>query len=252
MRRYWKLGRFCITVLARTCYLTVALPFTTNRSLLRSDHQRRACIAVSKILRLKLNIVGVVPNGAPAVIVSNHIGLADPIALGMLINVAFTGKAEILTWPVVRWICHTVGLIPVSRDRAMRTRELVEQIRARLANSVSVVLFPEGTTSNGESVLPFKSAAFASVEKQADFSVTPVCLVANADQDSVTWGDNTPLNDAAMRLFRLRDISYTVQFGNPIVASVDRKELADTCFRIITDMHSSIRIETMNFERRIG
>lgn len=249
MRLFWKISRFCFSVLARTCVLLALLPFTREKSITRAIHQRRACVALAKIINLRMSVVGDAPNDAPTILVSNHISLVDPIALAALANVAFTGKAEILTWPVVRWVCRSVGLIPVSRDRAMRTRDLIEQMRNRLADSVNVVLFPEGTTSSGESILPFKTAAFASVENNSSFTITPVCLVAHGDRASITWSDDAPISTVALNLLRLKEINFSVKFGTPIIADGSRKEIADNCFRIITDMHNSLVSQSMNFER---
>jgi len=112
---------------------------------------------------------------APGVLrVSNHLTALDPIFLASKLDVCFAGKAEITRWPIVGWICRTYAMLLVDRSRKGRAKAFASQVRARLMERGSVMVFPEGTTGDGKALLPFKTGAFESIRGWDKGRVQPI------------------------------------------------------------------------------
>ena len=111
-----------------------------------------------------------------------------------------------------------------------------------------VLVFPEGRTSRGASVLPFKTGAFAAVAEDGKGTVVPLCLLPRSvegrpatgtDLESVTWAD-TPQTFAehVWHLLGLRYVHYDVHVGEPIAtAGRNRKALAQAAHRAVEALH---------------
>ncbi|MDW8444789.1 MAG: lysophospholipid acyltransferase family protein [Acetobacteraceae bacterium] len=116
--------------------------------------------------------------GRPVLFLSNHQSWADILVLGGRLEACFVSKAEIGSWPLVRTVARLGRTIYVSRRRGDTVRERDELV-SRLAAGDSLILFPEGTTSDGVRVLPFRSALLSVATEAEGFSpvVQPVSLV---------------------------------------------------------------------------
>jgi 1-acyl-sn-glycerol-3-phosphate acyltransferase len=99
--------------------------------------------------------------------VSNHVSWADILVIGSIAPVAFVAKREVRDWPLVGITAELQRTVFVDRTRRHQTGEAVGEIVKRLASGVSVVLFAEGTSSDGNRVLPFRSALLGAVEDAA-------------------------------------------------------------------------------------
>jgi 1-acyl-sn-glycerol-3-phosphate acyltransferase len=137
------------------------------------------------ILGLRLRVVGTpahtTADGRPIVYVSNHSSWLDILALGARLDAAFIAKEEVAGWPLIGWIARLGRTVYVRRARTSTARER-DEMRARLAAGDSLILFPEGTTSDGARVLPFRSAFLSIAELPATPDgrppiVQPVSLV---------------------------------------------------------------------------
>lgn len=125
-------------------------------------------------------------------IASNHVSYFDVAALGPAHPMAFVAKSEVAGWPVIGWLAGLAGTIFVNRKSRIASARDKRVIRARLDRGEAIVLFPEGTSSDGQRVLPFKSALMGAVDEAGDADgrdiwVQPVTLTYKA-----TWG--LPLN----------------------------------------------------------
>jgi 1-acyl-sn-glycerol-3-phosphate acyltransferase len=101
--------------------------------------------------------------GRPVLFLSNHQSWADVLVLGGRIEACFVSKAEVGSWPLIRTVAKLGRTVYVSRRRGATGREK-DEIVARLAKGDSLILFPEGTTSDGARVMPFRSALIGAVE----------------------------------------------------------------------------------------
>jgi lyso-ornithine lipid O-acyltransferase len=116
-----------------------------------------------RILGFQLRTIGVPTASRPALFASNHVSYTDITVLGALIIGSFVAKAEVAGWPLFGWLAKLQRTVFV--DRQVRsTRAQREAMVGRLAAGDALILFPEGTSGDGNHVLPFKSALFGAAE----------------------------------------------------------------------------------------
>lgn len=117
-----------------------------------------------RILNIELRVSGADLIDGPGVIVANHASYLDIPVLGALTRAAFVAKADVADWPVFGLLAKLSRTTFVER-RTMRAREQNDQLGARLDRGDKLILFPEGTSNDGNRVLPFKSTLFAAAER---------------------------------------------------------------------------------------
>lgn len=234
----WRLLRVFGVTLAHSLHLlaTIGRRPTAERNRYRAHKQQAGCRAICRILGIEVRVEGQAPDRRGMLAVCNHLGLLDTVVLASVLPVAFVSKAEVRNWPFVGWVTRLVGALYVDRERPMQAGELVDHIRDRLADGVSVLVFPEGTTSDGRGVRPFKTGAFAAIASQPDTFVLPLCLRGEAVDEAtapdevrrvLTWSPGTTMSAHARQLLRCTRIVITLAVGTPIAAEgADRKTLA--------------------------
>lgn len=119
---------------------------------------------VCRILGVRLNIVGTVPLEGPVLIASNHVSWLDIVILSAVAPVSFVAKKEVNGWPFIGSLARLQRTVFVHRDRRHATGNSRDEMRDRLKAGDILVLFPEGTSSDGHEVLPFKSSFFGAAE----------------------------------------------------------------------------------------
>ena len=129
----------------------------------RMIRQGKAARLACRLLNIHVTISTNVKSSPGTLRVSNHLTVMDPIFLASQLDVCFAGKAEIARWPIIGWICKSYAMLLVDRRRRGSVRTFASQIRERLDQQGSVLVFPEGTTGNGQTLLPFKTGAFESI-----------------------------------------------------------------------------------------
>lgn len=177
--------------------------------------------------------------GAPLIepgtlFVANHVSWADIALFGATIDAHFISKAEVAQWPFLGAGARRTGTLFVERERRHGVSGQAEAIRRRLAEGDSIILFPEGTTSDGRALLPFRTSLFAAAD--AARSIQPVALAYAAPGGGplpperlaeIAWTDEEPLlpNAAALAAGATRAI---LSFLAPIDPRdfPDRKALA--------------------------
>jgi len=165
----------------------------------------------------------------PGLIVSNHLGYLDILVLGAQQPLVFVAKSEVRSWPALGLLVHAAGTIFVRRDRRsdlIRVRQEVEQV---VRASVPVLLFPEGTSSDGSQVLPFHPGLFLSAVEN-DWPVTPTWIGYELADGSVAeeicyWRDMTFLPHLLNLLTKKRIVARVRQSGI-LSRRTDRKLLA--------------------------
>ena len=131
---------------------------------------------MARILGLRLTVIGTPAPRRPVLFIANHCSWLDIIALGSVLPGCFVAKADIANWPLISWVARLGRTIFVTRSRASLSREQ-DDLGKRLEAGDNVILFPEGTTSDGTRVLPFASAFFMLANTPARPWVQPVTLV---------------------------------------------------------------------------
>lgn len=131
--------------------------------------------AVTRWLGIRLNIIGEPVQDRPCLIASNHVSWLDITVLSALTPLSFIAKKEVNSWPGFGTLARLQRTVFIDRDRRQSTGSSRDEIGERLKAGETLVLFAEGTSSDGLRVLPFKSAYFAAAESP-DVMVQPVTL----------------------------------------------------------------------------
>lgn len=153
--------------------VALAAGFDFARRLPRFYH--RVCC---RLLGLDVARTGEIAPRRPILFVSNHTSYLDIAVLASLIDVSFVAKAEIARWPLFGLLAKLQRSVFIER-RASHSRRHRDEIGARLDRGDALVIFPEGTTSDGNRVMPFKSALFAVAERTArggPLTVQPISI----------------------------------------------------------------------------
>jgi 1-acyl-sn-glycerol-3-phosphate acyltransferase len=185
-------------------------------------------------------------NGAGVLYVSNHVSWADIPVLGARIRAAFVAKAEVGGWGVVGWFATLARTVYVERERRSQAGEQRDAIAERLARGESVILFPEGTNSDGVDVLPFKTSLFGMTSERPDTIIQPVTIaytrvngmpVTRERLPDLAWIGETELVPHALSFMALGRVRAELIFHPPVRAGdyADRKALARHCHSVIAE-----------------
>lgn len=200
-------------------------------------YHRRVC----RILGLDVRQIGEPAGDRPVLFAANHTGYLDITVLGSLIAGSFVAKSDIAGWPFFGWLAKLQRSVFVDRQVRSTARQR-DAIANRLAAREALILFPEGTSGDGNFVLPFKSALFSVVFNNTDQPVTvqPVSLaytrldglpIGRALRPLFAWYGDMNLAPHMWRVLGLGRIEAVVEFHPPVRVSdfASRKELAQFC-----------------------
>ena len=127
-----------------------------------------------KALNIQLIITGT-PTSEPALWVCNHISWLDILLLAGNNCVDFVAKSEVADWPIIGGVIRRTGTLFIDRDNKFKAYRALPELQQRLESGTSVLIFPEGTTSSGESCLPFKPM-FYQAAIRSNMLIQPVSL----------------------------------------------------------------------------
>lgn len=177
---------------------------------------------------LKPQVSGEIPSRG--LLISNHLSYLDIPVLSATTPAIFVSKREVKFWPVFGQFAQMAGTLFVDRKRRLRVGEMNSEIQDALDAGALVALFPEGTSSNGETVLPFKSALLEPAVNQRHH-IFVVCIQyalddgGDAGKEICYWGDDT-FFPHMLNLLSKRGVQATVRFEPFRMETGDRKELA--------------------------
>jgi 1-acyl-sn-glycerol-3-phosphate acyltransferase len=114
---------------------------------------------VARLLGMRFEVEGRPPK-PPYLLVSNHLSYVDVVALQAVCGCVFLAKAEVARWPVIGFLARTGGTLFVDRTRRTDLPRAVEAVASVVERGRGVVFFPEGTSTDGSSVLPFNPSLF--------------------------------------------------------------------------------------------
>ena len=151
------------------------------------------------------------------VFLSNHVSWLDILALAGASGTAFVAKAELQTAPVVGWLAGLNRTVFVQREARMDVAEQINAVREALVDNWSVTIFPEGTTTDGQSLLPFKSSMLKILEPPpAGVMVQPVLIDYGAVGEEIGWiGEEGGGNNAKRILARRGSFRVRLHFLAP-------------------------------------
>jgi 1-acyl-sn-glycerol-3-phosphate acyltransferase len=173
---------------------------------------------IARILGLRLRVIGRLETVRPVLFVANHSSWLDIVALGAVLPGCFVAKGDVARWPVISWVARLGRSIFVSRNRATVAREQRE-LQHRLEMRDNIILFPEGTTSDGNRVLPFAPAFLALADAPAKPRIQPVTLVYDemeglpvraGDRSMIAWYGDMDLGPHFWALAKRRSLHATI------------------------------------------
>jgi 1-acyl-sn-glycerol-3-phosphate acyltransferase len=149
--------------------------------------------------------------------ISNHISWIDILALAGASGTAFVAKAELNEVPVVGWLSRLNRTVFVKRENRMGVAAQINSLREALSDNWSVTVFPEGTVTDGQSLLPFKTSMLRVLEPPpADVLVQPVMIFYGEIAEWIGWvGDESGLNNAKRVLARKGSFPLELHFLEP-------------------------------------
>jgi 1-acyl-sn-glycerol-3-phosphate acyltransferase len=218
-----------------------------------SHWTRLICIFFKKTLGIKLITNVRIPAPKGTFIVSNHLSYLDGIILGSIFPVVFVSKLQVKSWPIFGWVAQLEGTVFVDRERKLKSLDSLEEIAGLLKNSVNILLFAEGTSTNGSQILPFQSIFF-----QAPLScsapILPVTIqytkVESADlnlsnRDCVFWYGQVNFLKHLLDVLKLRSIEAKVIIHPEIetysLGLDPRKDLSETTRQTILKAFSPLK-----------
>ena len=172
--------------------------------------------SVSYICGARVNIVGT-PVKRNVVMLPNHLSWFDIPLLAGINGTSFVSKEEIGNWPVVGWLCKLNNTIFVSRANRMGVAGQINEVREALAECWAVTIFPEGTTTDGTMLLPFKAPLLAALNPPPPgLLVQPVYIDPGKYRDQVTWiGDETAPQNAFRLMSRVGNFKVDIHYLEP-------------------------------------
>lgn len=195
------------------------------------------CRIVLPVIGLRLSVRGK-PSREPAAVVANHAGWMDIFTLGAADRIFFVAKNEVAHWPGIGFLARVTGSLFVERRPAAAGRQRSE-LAARLRLGDRVLFFPEGTSSDGLRILPFKSSLFAAFLEDGlrdRLLVQPVAVRYHAPggqrASHYAWWGDMDFGRSLLEVFAAPGGGRVeVAFCAPVrvAAFSDRKELARVC-----------------------
>jgi 1-acyl-sn-glycerol-3-phosphate acyltransferase len=186
------------------------------------------CARLLRWFNVALTVEGAPP--AQGLIVSNHVSYLDILVFSAAAPCAFVSKKEVRSWPGVGWAATLAGCVYIDRTRRSATRSIQPQMHAALSSGSRLVLFPEGTSSDGKKLLPFRSSLLQpAVADHAPITAAYVHYELDDGDpalDVCYWGDMT-LAPHALKLFAKNGARATLRFAAAPQVFAGRKEAAE-------------------------
>ncbi|QWG17529.1 1-acyl-sn-glycerol-3-phosphate acyltransferase [Bradyrhizobium sediminis] len=206
------------------------------------------------LIGVRIREVGLRTADSPALILSNHASWLDICVISALGPVVFVAKSEVAGWPLLGWLAKLQRTIFINRQARHQTGAATREIAGRLLGGDAVVLFAEGTSSDGIRVLPFRSSLVGAVHHALGTSahhthvtVQPMSLayvsfsgvpLGRALRERVAWYGDADLIPHLARVLASGAVDVTVSWGEAVAydISADRKAIARDAERSVRRM----------------
>lgn len=193
---------------------------------------------IVRVLGINIRTNAIVP-ATPFFLVSNHLSYLDIVVLASQMDCVFIAKREVARWPVFGLLSRSMDTIFIDRARIADIPRVNALIVETLRHGQNIVVFPEGTSTAGASILPFK-ASLLEPAARGNFPVAYACLSYRTPPGevpahlSVCWWGAMTLLPHLFGVFRLSSIEATLTFGSETLQGADRKELANRLHKAVT------------------
>ena len=233
---------FLLLTLALLPFQFIIVFFIKNYTYIIPYFYHKICL---RIFGIKIKTFGKVSINSPILLISNHASYLDIIILGSLFKTSFIAKKEISKWPLLGILAKLQNTIFIDR-RISSLKNQENKIIKHLNEKKNLVIFPEGTSSDGNRVLPFKSSLFNIFEKNLNSkilvqTITIVYKKINGipmnriERKNITWHSNMDLIPNIFNVLKKLSIEVEIIFNDEFLPSkeYDRKKLALHCWEKI-------------------
>ena len=218
------------------------------------------------VVGVRVRVHGKLVAHRPLLVISNHISIFEIATFPVAFGGSFIAKKEMESWPLVGWVARKFGVVFIDR-RPSHAMDALSQVQQTLRDvSYPIFLFPEGTTTNGAYVKPFKSTLFNFVEN-SDVLVQPMVMnyrfrdggvISDADLAEHFAYFNNSNQDTGPRCSRERSafgqVFHIMVLGGflveltvlppPPLAGMDRKQVAETLQKIVSEKYMELKNKT--------
>ena len=154
-------------------------------------------------------------------VVCNHISYIDVLLLGSVCPSSFLAKSEVKGWPLLGWLATLGGTIFIRRELKKTAIGVIQEIERKIDHGVVVIVFPEGTTSDGRSIGRFKSTFF-SVPARKNIPVTPLSIRYPSELlGTVAWHGGMKLMPHFWNLLDIKSVDATLHCNQPIASPTE-------------------------------
>lgn len=240
VRGAWRVaGLLWVVLSAGTALLVVARHRRNARS--RAEWLQGVCARALRVLGVRVCERGRAAHGA--FIAANHLGYLDILVLSALTPVVFVAKREVRGWPLFGWFAARAGTRFINRGKAGDVVRVGDELAPLIAEGLSVLVFLEGTSSDGRTVLPFKPSLLEPAVR-GGWPVAAVALgyvvpAGRSVEDEVAWWGDMTLPPHLANLLTIPWIEARVAWGGARSEGMDRKTLA----RVLRDEVLGLRLD---------
>lgn len=192
-----------------------------------------------KMAGIEIEVLGEKPK-PPFFLVSNHLSYTDIPVLRAIVESVFVAKGDIENWFLAGRIVGDIGNIFIDRENNRDIPRAGAEILETIGNGEGVIVFPEGTSTKGEKVLPFNSSFFEFASK-TDLPIQYASITYQIDDETkkaselICWWDDTTFIAHLWRFFQLKRSKAIISFGSEPVVKPNRKELAKELWNRVSE-----------------
>jgi len=207
-----------------------------------------------RLLRIRIRKVGAPLSNRPALFVSNHVSWVDILVIGSIVPVAFVAKREVASWPLVGITAKMQRTVFVDRARRHQAAEAIGEIVKRIVGGTSVVLFAEGTSSDGNRVLPFRSSLIGAVKEIGQqthgITVQPMSIgytsqhgipMGRQHRPLVAWYGELDFMPHIREFIARGAVDAVVSYGEPLATqdAADRKAITRALEEVVRRLNTA-------------
>jgi 1-acyl-sn-glycerol-3-phosphate acyltransferase len=239
LRAVFRFASFVISTFGLYSIWFILEPFKSNKQKWRQWAFGNWARAFVKISGMQVEVVGKLPQ-APYFLVCNHLSYTDVAAIRFVLEGVFVAKGEMEGWFLAGRIVKDMGTIFINRQNRRDIPRAGAKIIERLESGEGVIVFPEGTSTIGENILPFNSS-FLEFAAQRDLPVSYASLTYKTPNDTpkatdtICWWDEKTFGEHLWELFQVKKFKAVINFGSEPIHNANRKELAKTLWTKVSE-----------------
>lgn len=224
-----------LQIISHVCkgVLILILIFPFAKEVSKKHHIQKWSRQLLKLFHLKLKVINAddLPKSGGYLIAANHISWIDIASIQSFLPCRFVAKSEVAGWPVFGWMARQTGTLFIRRDNKRHGKEIAKQLEDLLPKE-PICIFPEGTSTAGDRVLPFKTNLFEPAA-QTQVPTFPMAIrYLNEDgqySDATAFIGEMTLIDSITKMLRSKAITVELIFAPSPATDLDRKGLAEYC-----------------------